>query len=63
MLIKTIYKDSIKVKRILKKCCKNYFFFEITRIAIFLMKNVDLIRTQGVCNLIYKFFGTSLGEL
>ena len=27
------------------------------------MKNVDLIRMQGVCNLIYKFFGTSLGEL
>ena len=29
----------------------------------FLWKNADIGRTQGVCHVIHKFFGSSLGEV
>ena len=62
MFIKTIFRDSWKVKRI-----RNYVsisvFFDIAKFADFQQKNVDVSRTQGVCHMIRIFFGFSLGRV
>ena len=34
----------------------------MTKIADFWLKNADFSRTQGVCHMIYIFFGSSLGK-
>ena len=38
-------------------------FPDILKIADFRLKNVDVCRTQGVCHVIYVFFGSSLGKV
>ena len=38
-------------------------FPDITKIADFWRKKADASRTQGVCHVIYVFFGSSLGEV
>ena len=38
-------------------------FLDITKIADFLVKNADVSRTPVVCNVIYIFFGSSLGKV
>ena len=35
----------------------------ITKVADFSKKNADVSRTHGVCQMIYTFFGYSLGKL
>ena len=40
-----------------------YVFLDITKIADFQWKNADVSRTQGVCHVIYIFFGLSLGKV
>ena len=47
----------------LKVCIKMQcisVFLDITKADNFQLKNVDVSRTQGVCHVIYMFFGTSL---
>ena len=36
-------------------------FLDITKISVFQLKNADARRIQGVCHVIYQFFGFSLG--
>ena len=36
-----------------------YLYFDITKVADFCYKNADVSRTQGVCHMIYMFFGSS----
>ena len=36
-------------------------FFDIRKVADFRLKNVDASRTNGVCHIIYIFFGSFLG--
>ena len=38
-------------------------FLDITKVADFRWKNADDSRTQGVCHVIYIFFGSSLGKV
>ena len=38
-------------------------FLDVTIIADFWSKNVDASRTQGVCHMVYMFFGCSLGKV
>ena len=38
-------------------------FPEITKIAHYRWKNADVSRTQGVCHMIYVFFGFSLSKV
>ena len=38
-------------------------FLDITKVLISGKKNVDVSRTQGVCHVIYIFFGSSLGKV
>ena len=38
-------------------------FPDITKIADFRWKNPDVWRIQGVCHVIYVFFGSSLGKV
>ena len=38
-------------------------FPDILKIADFRWKNADVSRTQGVCHVIYVFFGSSLGTV
>ena len=40
-----------------------YKFLNTTKVADFRWRNVDDSRTQEVCHVIYKFFGSSLGKL
>ena len=49
MFTKTTFEDS-----------KN---FERSRTLIFAEKNADVSRIQGVCHMIYVFFGCSLGKV
>ena len=35
----------------------------ILKIADFRWKNADVSRTQGVCHMVYVFFGSSLGKV
>ena len=35
-------------------------FLDIAKLADFPLKNTDVSRTQGVCHMIYIFFGSSL---
>ena len=36
---------------------------DITKINNFRWKNADVSRTQGLCQVIYTFFGSSLGKV
>ena len=38
-------------------------FVDITKVPDFLCKNADVSRTQGVCHVIYIFFGSSLVKI
>ena len=38
-------------------------FPDITKVADFRRKNADVNRTQGVCHVIYIFFGSFLGKV
>ena len=38
-------------------------FLDISKFADFQRKNVDVSRTQGVCYMIYIFFGFFLGKV
>ena len=38
-------------------------FLDILKIADFWSKNADVSRTQGVCQVIYVVFGSSLGKV
>ena len=38
-------------------------FLNITEVADFRWKNADVSRTEGVCHVIYMFFGSSLGKV
>ena len=38
-------------------------FLDVAKFADFRLKNADVSRTQGVCHVIYVFFGTSLGKV
>ena len=37
-------------------------FLDITKFSDFQWKNADVSRTQGVCQVIHIFFGSSLGK-
>ena len=54
MFVKTIFKYSKKLAE-LEIMSQNAM--------IFVGKNVDFSRTQGVCHVIHIFFGSSLGEI
>ena len=38
-------------------------FLDITKFADFQCNNADVSRTQRVCHVIYRFFGSSLGRV
>ena len=38
-------------------------FLDVLKIADFRWKNTDVSKTQGVCHMIYVFFGSSLGKV
>ena len=38
-------------------------FVDIAKFANFQWKNADVSRTQGVCHMIYVFFGSYLGKV
>ena len=38
-------------------------FLDILKIADFQLENVDVCRSQGVCHVIYIFFGSSLSKV
>ena len=38
-------------------------FLDITKSADFRWQNADVSRTQGVCHMVYIFFGSSLGKV
>ena len=38
-------------------------FLDIAKFADFWWKNADVRRTEGVCQVIHKFFGSSLGKV
>ena len=38
-------------------------FLDITKVPDFRGKIADVSRTQGVCHVIYMFFGSSLGKV
>ena len=38
-------------------------FLDIKKVADFQPKNDDVSRTQGVCQVIYMFFGSPLGRV
>ena len=38
-------------------------FLDIAKFADLSWKNADVSRTQGVCHVIYIFFGSSLGKV
>ena len=38
-------------------------FLDIAKFADFRLKNADVSRTQGMCHVIYIFFGSSLGKV
>ena len=38
-------------------------FVDITKIADFRFKNADVSRTQGVCQVIFAFFGSTLRKV
>ena len=40
-----------------------FVFPDITKVAGFWWKNTQVSRTQGVCRVIYMFFGSSLGKV
>ena len=40
-----------------------FLFLDITKVADFWWKNADISRSQGVCHMIYIFFGTFLGKV
>ena len=40
-----------------------FVFLDITKVANLRWRNSDVSRTQGVCRVIYIFFGSSLGKL
>ena len=50
----------------MKKMYQNAIFvriFDITKIAHFWWKSADFDRPQGLCQVIYTLFGSSLGDL
>ena len=65
MFIKTIFKDSKKVKEleIMYQNAIYTVFLDKVKFADFLSKNYDVSRTQGMCHLIHMFFGSSLGNV
>ena len=67
MLIKATFKDSKKLKELeimeYTKMLRISIFFDIGEIADFQSTKADVSRNQGVCHVIYKFFGSSLGKL
>ena len=40
-----------------------YVFLGIAKVADFELKNADVSRTKGLCYMIYKLFGSSLGKV
>ena len=38
-------------------------FLDIAKFADFRLKNADVSRTQGVCHVIHKIFGSSLSKI
>ena len=65
MFIKTIFKDSKKVKEleIMYQNAIYTVFLDKVKFADFLSKNYDVSRTEGMCHLIHMFFGSSLGNV
>ena len=63
--IKTIFKDSKKVKEleIMYQNAIYTVFLDKVKFADFLSKNYDVSRTEGMCHLIHMFFGSSLGNV
>ena len=64
MLVNTTFIDSIKVKRITNYVVKyNLSLFPGITKSLFLKKNAEISRTQGVCQAIYMYFLSSLAEV
>ena len=65
MFIKESKKKAQKVKKseIIIKNSIYILFLDIAKLADFLWQNADVSRTQGVCHVIYIFFGSSLGKV
>ena len=65
IFIKTIDKDSLKFKRILKKYIKMQFLsvFGNTKNCFFLVKSDNFSKSQEVCLLIYTHFTSVLGNV
>ena len=65
-VIQAIFKDSKKVKKELEIMFKNAIYTFISwyrKIYWFPVKNADVSRIQGVCHVVYIFFGSSLGKV
>ena len=67
--IKAQNKLKTQIKINIKKILKNIkmqplsVYLDITKITDFRWKDADVSRTQGVCQVIYIFFGSSLGKV
>ena len=68
MFFKTITKAQEKFKKIEIMYQNPIYmwicgFLDVAKFADSRWKNADVSRTQGVCHVIYAFFGTSLGKV
>ena len=65
MFVKTILKDSRKVRRIRNHISKwnLYLYFLIEQNLMISSKKADVSRTPGVCHVIRIVFGSSLGKV
>ena len=65
MFIETTFKDSKKLKalKIIIKIQAISVFLGVTKVADFWWKNPNVNSNQGVCHLIFIFFGSSLGKV
>ena len=66
MFIKTIFKDSRKVKIIRNYAFKMQFiavFLDIANLLISGEKYANVSRTQGLCHVFHIYFGSSLGKV
>ena len=58
------FKESKKLKELeIVSTCNLYIFLGIAKVADFELKNADVSRTKGLCYVIYKLFGSSLGKV
>ena len=55
--------DSRKELETLIKMQSTSVFLDIAKFEDFQRKNADVSRTQGLCHVIHKFFGSSLDQI